>query len=84
MYQCYNSKNLDNFKDKLYTNSDYHDYNTRNKDLLRKPKGRLKLFDNTVIERGIEIWNSLHDSLKNTPTILSFKAQLKAYMLNNK
>ena len=84
IYQCYNNKNLKNFKDKLHTNSSYHDYATRNKELVRKPEGRLKIFDNTVIERGIEIWNSLHDCIKNVTTIFSFKSQLKAYMMNNK
>ena len=53
MYQCDKNKSLKNFKDKLNTNSSFHDHNTRIKDLLRKPKGRLKLFDNTVLERGI-------------------------------
>ena len=84
IYQCYNSNSLKNFKDKLYTNSNYHDYCTRNKDLLRKPKGRLKIFNNTVLERGIEVWNSLHDSIKKAATILAFKVQLKAYIMNNK
>ena len=84
IYQCYNNKKLKNFKDKLHTNSSYHDYATRNKELVRKPESRLKIFDNTVIERGIEIWNSLHDCIKNVTTIFSFKSQLKAYMMNNK
>ena len=84
IYHCYNNKSLKNFKDKLCTNSTFHEYNTRTKELLRKPKGRLKLFDNSALDRGIEIWNSLHDCTKSAPTFLSFKAQLKAFMLNNK
>ena len=83
IYQCERNKSLQNFKVKLNTNSSFHDHDTRYKDLLRKPKGRLKLFDNTVIERGIEIWNSLHESIKKATTILSFKTHLKAYILNN-
>ena len=83
IYQCYNNKSYNNFKDKLLTNSDYHDHNTRSKDLLRKPRGRLKMFDNTALERGIDIWNTLYDCTKNAGTILSFKTQLKAYMMNN-
>ena len=47
MYQCYKNKSLKNFKDELHTNSSFHDDNTRIKDLLRKPNGRLKLFDNS-------------------------------------
>ena len=84
IYQCYNNKSLQNSKDKLYTNSNYHDYCTRNKYLLRKPNGRLKIFNSTVLERGIEVWNSLHDCIKKAPTFLSFKVQLKAYMMSNK
>ena len=84
MYQCYKNKSLKNFKDKLHTNSSFHDHDTRIKDLLRKPKGRLRLFDNTVLVRGIEVWNSLHDSIKKAATFLSFKNQLKSYMFNNK
>ena len=84
IYQCYNNKSFKNFKDKLCTNSDYHDHNTRSKDLLRKPKGRLKLFDNTALERGIELWNTMFDCTKNASTILSFKSQLKSYMMNNR
>ena len=89
MYECDKNinvinKGLKNFKVKLNTNSSFHDHNIRIKDLLRKPKGRLKLFDNTVLERGIEIWNSLYDSIKKSAMFLSFKNQLKSYMLNNK
>ena len=84
IYQCYNNKSFENFKDKLHTNSDYHDHNTRSKDLLRKPKGRLKLFDNTALKRGIELWNTLFDCTKNVATILSFKSQLKSYIINNR
>ena len=82
MYQCYKNKSLKNFKDELHTNSSFHDDNTRIKDLLRKPNGRLKLFDNTVLERGIEVWNYLHESIKKAATILSFKTLSKAYTLN--
>ena len=88
LYECDKNinvinKGLKNFKVKLNTNGSFHGHDTRNKDLLRKPKGRLKLFDNTVIERGIEVWNPLHESIKKATTILSFKTHLKAYILNN-
>ena len=84
IYQCYNNGTFKNFKDKLLTNSNYHDHDTRSKDLLRKPRGRLKKFDNTALERGIEVWNTLYDCTKKASTILSFKTQLKAFMRNNK
>ena len=83
IYQCYNEHSLKNFKRNLHTNSNYHDYNTRNKESLRKPKGRLMKFKNSFMSHGIEIWNSLHDSIKDAKTIISFKAHLKGYMMNN-
>ena len=84
IYQCHNNNSLKNFKSKLLTNSNYHDYNTRNKDSLRKPKGRLKQFTNSFMSRGIDIWNTLHYNIKNCTTIMSFKVHLKGYMMNNK
>ena len=40
-------------------------------------------FKNSFMSHGIGIWNTLHDSIKNAKTILSFKAHLKGYMMNN-
>ena len=83
VYKCYNTSSLDNFKTQLNTNSNFHNYNTRNKEYLRRPMVRLSQFHNSFLSSGIEIWNSLHDSIKNCPTLTSFKSLLKAYMLNN-
>ena len=82
IYQCYNNNSLRNFKDNLRTYSSYHNYNTRNKDSLRKPKGRLMKFSNSFMSHGIEIWNTLVDKIKNATSILSFKALLKGYIIN--
>ena len=41
IYQCYNNNTYTNFKNKLLKNSDIHNYNTRSKDILRKPFVRL-------------------------------------------
>ena len=82
IYQCKNYNSLQNFKDNIRTNSSYHDYNTRNNDSLRKPKGRLMQFNNSFMSHGIVIWNTLIDNIKNASTILSFKARLKVYIMN--
>ena len=83
IYQCYNTNSLGNFKKLLHANGNYHNYHTRNKDSLRKPTVRLMRFQNSFIRQGIDIWNELHDSIKYCPTIMSFKSQLKAFMINN-
>ena len=77
-------ENLKNFRSLLNAHSSFHGHNTRNKDMLRKPKGRLKKFSNSFLTCGIDIWNNLHESIKNCLTLKSFKSRLKGYMLNNK
>ena len=84
IYQCYNSNTYLYFKAKLLTNSSFHNYETRNRDLLRKPNVRLQKFMNSFLNNGIVMWNKLHDSIKESPTTLSFKTIVKAFILNNK
>ncbi|CAL4149190.1 unnamed protein product, partial [Meganyctiphanes norvegica] len=73
IYQCYNSNTYVYFKAKLLTNSSFHNYETRNKNSLRKPHVRLQKFMNSFLNNGIVMWNKLHDSIKESPTTLSFK-----------
>ena len=83
MYQCYNNKNYYYFKDKLITNGDFHDYDTRNRDLLRKPFGRLQQFKNSFINNGIDLWNILPDNTKEAPTRDIFKNRIETLMYKN-
>ena len=83
MYQCYNNKNYYYFKDKLATNGDFHNYGTRNRDLLRKPYGRLKQFKNSFIYNGIDLWNILPNYTKSAPTREIFKNRIKIIMYKN-
>ena len=83
MYQCYNNKNYYYFKDKLITNGDIHNYETRNRDLLRKPFGRLQQFKNSFINNGIDLWNILPDNTKEAPTRDIFKNRIKTLMYKN-
>ena len=84
IYQCYNTNTNTYFKAKLLPNSTFHNYGTRNRDLLRKPIVRLHKFTNSFLSNGIDKWNSLPDIIKESPTILSFKTISKAFILNNK
>ena len=84
IYNCHINEKLNNFKSQLIPHSGYHNHDTRKKESLRKPKTRLKKFQNSFLSCGIDVWNNLHDCIKNCLTVNSFKSQLKGYLLNNK
>ena len=83
IYQCYNNNTYTNFKNKLLKNSDIHSYNTRSKDILRKPFVRLHKFSNSFLYNGIDIWNRLSERIKLVNSFDSFKILTKSYFIEN-
>ena len=81
MFQCYKNHNYSYFRSKLQKNSDFHTYETRSKDLLRKPLVRLNKFNNSFLTKGMDIWNLLPDKIKTVESLDSFKIATKSYML---
>ena len=67
----------------LTTNGDFHNYGTRNRDLLRKPYGGLKQFKNLFIYNGIDLWNILPNYTKSAPTRKIFINRIKIIMYKN-
>jgi hypothetical protein len=63
-------------------NSDYHDYDTRKKDLIRPPEHRLAKVSKSFICISVRLYNILPPNLKslNTP---SFKREVKKYLVGN-
>ena len=80
IFQCYNNSKYSFFRSKLLTNSDFHSYETRNKNLLRKPFVRLNRFSNSFLTKGMDIWNNLPDKIKAVKSFNSFKISAKNYM----
>ena len=77
IFQCYNNNTYSNFKNRLKTNSEFHEYNTKSKNLLRKPFVRLSKFTHSFLYNGIEIWNRLPVSVKIVKSFNSFKILTK-------
>merc|ERR1712055_1141733 len=77
IYQCYNNNTYSNFKNKLQTNSEFHGYNTRRKNLMRKPFVRLHRFTHSFLYNGIDIWNGLPERVKTVNSFDSFKILTK-------
>ena len=82
IHQCHNNNALSYFKNKLIKNSTFHNYDTRNKNSLRKPFIRLHKFTNTFLTKGIDIWNLLPEKIKIVNTLDSFKINAKRFMLD--
>ena len=69
------------FRDRLTQNKSFHNYNTRAKNLLRKPFVRLHQFTDSFLPNGMEVWNSLPEEIKLTKPPLTYNKKLKHYIL---
>ena len=59
-------------------NSDFHGYCTRKQEHFRPPLSRLAVTEsNSVKVHGSTLWNSLPNTLKNCPSLYSFKEMFK-------
>ena len=84
LYQCHNSNIYSYFLTKLKKNSDYHKYETRNRNKVRKPVSRLQQFDNSFIYNGVELWNKIPESVQNVANLQLFKIKIKILILDKK
>ena len=82
VFQCYNNTNYSIFKNRLRLNSSFHGYETRSRNLLRKPSVRLHQFTNSFLYNGIDIWNSLPNEIKTSKTLVSLKSKYKKEQLS--
>ena len=52
-------------------------YPLRNQNNIKIPFCRTEIFRKSCIPSGIAVWNSLHESLRNSSILYSFKYQMK-------
>ena len=60
-----------------------HEYSTRNNSELRPGYARLTLTQNSMSVVGPNIWNTIPDDIKNSPSRNSFKFNYKTFLLSN-
>ena len=79
----FKSKLLPETFDKMFTyNSNIHKYPTRIANDFHLTNPRLLLSHKSMRHHGPDIWNSLPEATKNSPSINSFKTNMKKYMLS--
>ena len=58
-----------------------HRFNTRYRDLLLPPLERLRSSQQSVVYNAVVIWNDIPNSIKECPSLVSFKFQYRKYLL---
>ena len=84
IFQCYSNSNYLYFKNKLKRNNDFHNYNTRDSNLLRPIYTRLHKFTNSFLSKGIHMWNLIPERIKSYRSFDTFKIKVKRYILETK
>ena len=80
-YKCVNRLAPDYLVDKFIKRSDVHDRSTRKHDLLDIPLYKTATGQRAFNYRGVKIWNDLDDRLKNITSIITFKKELRKFLL---
>jgi hypothetical protein len=85
MYQYHYNQLPSDILDQDYfvTNKDIHSYNTRHCDNLHVKLTNTRLAENIPRIQGALLWNSLHSTFKQSPSLQIFKRRLKDHLLTN-
>ena len=81
IFCSFNNIKYAEFSSRLVTNDCFHKYKTRSANQFRKEYTRLQKFMNSFLNKGIEIWNSLPEYIKNIKTLQTFEKYTKDYIL---
>ena len=80
MYKNTNDLLPKNFKTMFLKNRSFHQHSTRQSEEYHLPLLRTSFAKNTFIYDGPKLWNSFTDSLKNAPSLYTFKKRLKIFL----
>ena len=80
MYSIENSLYANTFLNMFFKNSQFHSYPTRHSTNFRPKLCRTNIKKFTLTSQGPNLWNSLPNDIKTTPTFSSFKIKLKKHM----
>lgn len=60
----------------LLPNRNVHNYNTRNRDMLRLPLATKNSGEQSVCYHSLKDWNNLDKDIKNAPDTVNFKRRI--------
>ena len=83
IYKCLNCSYVPELRLKILRNSEYHEYNTRGRNLFRMNEiVRLGICKRSFLNYGIQIWNSLTPEIHDSKAIHILKSALKTHLLS--
>ena len=83
IYKCLKCNYVSELRTRIQRNSDYHEYNTRNRNLFRNANiVRLNICQRSFLNNGINLWNALDSVIKQVNSLYRFKTSLKLCLLN--
>ena len=83
IYKCLNCDYFPELKNRIKRNSDYHEHDTRGRNLLRNVDiMRLRICQWSFHNYGINIWNSLIPEVKDSNSLYKLKTSMKLYLLS--
>ena len=83
IYKCLNCDYFPELKNRIKKNSDYHEHDTRGRNLLRNVDiMRLRICQRSFLNYGINIWNSLIPEVKDSNSLYKLKTSMKLYLLS--
>ena len=82
-YKCLNCHYVPELRLKIQRNCEYHEYNTRGRNLFRNVEVvRLRICQRSFLNYGISIWNTLNPEIKNSNTKHQLKTTMKLHLLS--
>ena len=82
MYKTINGIGIDYLLPEITYVNEYHNYNTRaaSNNLIVQNKPHCELYRTSLYYKGIQLWNSLPDSIKSVDNLSQFKCKFKNYL----
>ena len=78
IFKCMKGNLFPQFKSRMAIGSQFHDHNTRGKEMLRlKFRARLRICQRSFLNNGVNMWNTLDSNMKNSNSVGYFKKMIK-------
>ena len=83
MYKLCNGLLPPSFNNMFKTNSENHEYNTRNALNFEYPNTKLNFCDTSICYQGVKTWNNIPNHIKRSKTVKSFNATYKKLIISD-
>ena len=82
IYKCLNHNYFPELRIRIQRNCEYHNYNTRNRNLFRNVDiMRLRICQRSFLNYGINLWNSLTPDIEQNGSIHRLKITMNLYLI---